>query len=124
MKKILTIAMSLLLVAGVLVGCGSKEAPAAEEKGGISGKYSLTSAEAAGVEMDVDMAATTFGEMTFDFKGEGKVEVSIMGQSAEGTYTEEGSAIKVDFGGQGFTFELKDGVLQLDQEGAILKFTK
>lgn len=110
LKSLTAILVVLTLCLGLMTACGSD---------GIVGKWKLTGANAAGVDVD---PTTLFGEWILDFKSNGKAEIIMNGQtSGESSYTLEGDNKAIC---DGLTFVLTDGHLTTEAGGATLIFTR
>ncbi len=131
MKKQSTLALVLVLVmccALIVSGCGSKggdagSADAGKADSGVMGKWVLTGAKAAGIEVTSDQLSA-FGEISFEFKADGAVTYNMAGQSFEGAYTEENGTINIDDAGAALNLKVEGETLTLDQEGVTLIFTR
>lgn len=124
-KKLAVVLACAMLCMLVVVGCGGGSE--------LSGKYSISGAQAAGQEFSGDQMDTILGligidDMSFTFSGEDKVvmEASVNGQttSGEGTFTLDGTNLTLTFGGQEMAATYEDGKISIEQSGATLIFSK
>ena len=130
MKKAVAVLMTVLVIAGALIGCG----------GGAAGTYKFKSMSASGVSYTretfqafLDLAAGMGGEklnvddvMKFELTNDGKFTMDIYGEDeAEGTYTLSGDKITLT-GPDGSSIDgtLKGNELTLTMEGETIVFEK
>lgn len=113
----------VLAVAMLLSACGGgSDAPAADGKSSVVGKWFLTGAEMSGQAIPED-ALGTLGVMSIELKDDGTASYSMLGQEAEGTYTEENGKVKFEDGTE-VTLENNQLIFADETSATKLIFTK
>lgn len=116
-KSIIITAVVILLAISliVLAGCGGK----------LSGKYELVSVKAQGVEMAGDGLKTAgMDGMYIEFVDGSKFKMTMMGETAEGTYELEGKTLKMTVDGDTAEATIDGKKITMDQEGVSMTFEK
>ena len=98
-SKVLVSVMILAMVVAMLAACGSSKSNA------LVGTWKLTSVESAGVTMTSEALESQGISMSFDFKEDGSVTLEAVGETSEGTYTQDGTKVSVTI--EGGTQDLK-----------------
>lgn len=100
-KKITIVAILLLAVLIMCVGCSS------ESK--LNGKY-----KGSGV----------FSNVTYTFDGDGKVTIKVGSLSVNATYTVSGSTVTIVSAGEASTGTIGDDTITITEEGVSMVLTK
>lgn len=129
MKRVISIALVILLVASLFVGCSGN---------GVTGTYRLKTINGMDVGEFFNTFIAAFGGENVDFKAEdlmvmtlkddGKVEVSSHlddeAETLEGTWKQEGDKVIITLQDEAQEFTLKDGSLVIEQDGMSMVLSK
>jgi hypothetical protein len=116
-KSVLSLLSIVLLFCILLVGCGNKKKTDIDNT-----SWALTSAEAAGIKISAeDMGITDF---VFEFKTDGKVTVTLNGETSEAAFKMDGNEITITEKDDSMVFTKDGDVISVDQDGAKLYFDK
>ncbi len=128
MKKTkLIVLMSILSMMMVLClgGCG-KSAAGADSP--VVGTWTLAGGESQGITIDAEALGAAMGEegasMSFEFKKDGSLAGSFMGETAEGTWKDADGVITMTFNGDSMDGKIVDGQLHMEADGTTLFFEK
>lgn len=114
MKKLLVIAVAMIMVFAMASCGGGEESP-------YTGTYKATTAEYAGIELEVDSLFPDGFSITLE--NGGKCSVDVEGEVDTGRWEETEGVIIID-GELEFTVDLETGVGTMEYEGVVLNFEK
>ena len=121
MKRIISLALVLILMAVALVGCGGK----------AEGKYVVSKVDGQDVKEVLslyssmglgDMSAEDF--MSLELKSGGKFTLTAMGESQEGEWKQSGDKITLTIAGQSQECTLKGNELTMSESGSSVVLVK
>lgn len=121
-KKLISVIFITALLCAIMAGCSdSSDDP-------VVGTWEMTSVSAAGQEMTtaqfLEMANQTETPI-ITFNGDNTVDLNMLGQEGSGNWELNDDKYRVtDSTDSSLDFELKDGVLSVQQSGATLTFEK
>ena len=124
MKRVLTLTIALIAIFALTTGCGSSETGGAADKGIAGTSWALSGGEMSGVEVSAEDVAALVGEMTMNFKDNGKVVMAIAGMEEESDYTQDGNTISFTSGAEAITATVDGDEMKMDIMGITLKFAK
>ncbi len=133
MKRIVSLALVILLVAALFVGCGSSSSGTAD--GNPEGTYKIKTVNGKGIkeyfgesmgaasDAEINLALSFFGVdsfedlIVFDLQSGGVLKITMMGVESEGTWKLEGSKITMTMDGEDGEATYKDGEIVVDMDG-------
>lgn len=116
MKKKVLIVLAVLIMAFGMTACGG-----AVEESPYAGTYKATTAEYAGIELEIDSIFP--GGFSIIIENGGKCSVDVEGDVDSGKWEEIDGVIVID-GELDFNVDLEAGTGTMDYEGVILNFEK
>ncbi|MFV0401222.1 MAG: hypothetical protein ACK5LX_11470 [Oscillospiraceae bacterium] len=125
MKKV----VSILLVAVLVFSFAACSGGTSGGSSGVEGKWKLDSMNMGGVSVTADGSAdlgVDFSGFELEFKSGGKFSMSMEGESADGTYTNDGNAYTLTSDGESISGTLSDDGKEftIEEEGVSLVFVK
>ena len=116
-KKSCLLFACLLVLSLALVGCGGEEKLAGS-------KWKLVKYEAQGVTMEGD-ALASMGDVKMEFVDESTVKMTLLGGlSMEGSYTEEGDTVTIEYLGQPIDFQRNGNQMSSEYNGETMVLEK
>lgn len=115
-KKFVLLLACLMVFALVLTGCGGS--------GVVGTTWKLDRGEASGVTVNAELLKSTVGDMSIAFKDEKTCEMTVMGATAEGTYTLNGDKLVLTFNGSDQEATLDGNEITMEQSGIKIIFKK
>ena len=119
--KVFALLLTLITVMS-LVACGGGDSKDTDLTGTT---WALSGGSQGDTTVDKATLETLLGgEMTFTFAEEGKVTMAMSGVEAEGTWSQDGTTVTVEAGGQTNTMTIDGDKLLLEQGDITVEFTK
>ena len=110
-KNLLSALFCLMLCAAVLVGCGGNQL--------AGSKWKIKEYTVQGISVDLQAV-----NASLEFPDDTTAKMSMAGVTMEGTYTDNGDTVSIEFLGQTIDFQREGNLLKGENEGQVLVFEK
>lgn len=132
MKRIVSIALVVLMVAALFVGCSSNSVDGVYRIKTVNGKELKTylTEELGGTEDQIEALLKMAGidsledYMTITLNQDGTVKAAMMGEESEGTWKLDGEKLTLTVDGEATECTYKDGKITVDMDGETMVLGK